>query len=182
MFLQTLTSAFGNWFFITFATCLIAYGYVRKVNIPQSLVMGTKEGATIVIKIVPYFLAMITSLGMLRASGAFEMLAHSMSPILSKIGMPAELLPLAVTRPFSGSASNGVLAELIQTHGGNTFISHQAATLMGSTETTFFVLAVYFGAAQITRVRHAIVVGLLVDVSALISALFFSRLLLASHF
>jgi len=178
MLLQMLTNSFLNVYFITFAVTLFLYATYRKVNVFESFYVGAKDGAIVIIKIVPYFLAMLIALGMLRASGAFEMLGNAISPLLTKIGMPTEILPLALTRPFSGAASNGVLAELIATHGGNAHISHQAATLMGSTETTFYVLAVYFGAVGITRVRHAIAVGLLVDVTALIAAMFFSSLLL----
>jgi len=177
MLLHTLTNSFLNWYFAIFTSAIVLYGYYRKVNITDSFFGGAKEGGLIILKIFPYFTAMLIALGMLRASGAFEMLAHALSPVLSKVGMPTELLPLAIARPFSGQASNGILAELVNTHGGNSNLSHMAATLMGSTETTFYVLAIYFGSVKIRRVRHAVVVGLSTDIFALIAALFFSHLL-----
>ena len=122
---------------------------------------------------------MMVAIGMLRASGFFELVYLLLAPALSAIGMPAELLPLALIRPFSGSAATGVMAELIHQHGGNSFIAKTAATLMGSTETTFYVVAVYFGAVNIRRTRHAIPAGLLADLAGIITTVFICRYLFA---
>ena len=115
---------------------------------------------------------MMVAISMLRASGFFELVYTFLSPLLVAIGMPAELLPLALIRPFSGSAATGVMAELIHEHGGNALISKMAATVMGSTETTFYVVAIYFGSVGITRTRHAIWAGLLADISGVLASVY----------
>ena len=139
--------------------------------------MGGKQGFDTIVSILPYLIAMMVAIGMLRASGFFELLSALLAPILTAIGMPPELLPLALVRPFSGSAATGVMAEIIHEHGGNSFIAKTAATLMGSTETTFYVIAVYFGAVGIRRTRHAIPAGLLADLSGIIASVCVCRYL-----
>jgi spore maturation protein B len=115
---------------------------------------------------------------MFRASGALLGVEHLVAPLTQAIGIPSEVLPLALVRPFSGSASNGILAELTHQYGGNSIISHMAATIMGSTETTFYVLAVYFGVVNITRSRHAVIVGLFADAVGVVAAVWICRALL----
>lgn len=122
---------------------------------------------------------MLVAIGMLRASGFFELLSHFFGPILSALGMPTELLPLAFIRPFSGSASTGIMAEVIHQNGGDALVSKMAATMMGSTETTFYVIAVYFGAVGIKRTRHAIPAGLLADLAGIIASVVVCRYLFA---
>ena len=114
----------------------------------DAFVRGAKQGFETSITIIPYLIAMLVAIGMLRASGFFELMQKALAPLLSALGMPAELLPLALIRPFSGSASTGIMAELIHQYGGNSFIGKTAATMMGSTETTFYVIAIYFGSCR----------------------------------
>ncbi|HEE0271816.1 TPA: spore maturation protein, partial [Legionella pneumophila] len=129
------------------------------------------------VKLIPYLVAMMVAIGMLRASGFFSLMSQILSPVLAMIGMPSELLPLALIRPFSGSASTGVMAELIHKYGGDSFIAKTAATMMGSTETTFYVIAVYFGSVGIRRTRHAIPAGLLADLAGIIASVLICRYL-----
>lgn len=142
----------------------------RKVNVFESFVSGAKEGFEISIKIIPYLLAFLVAIGMFRAAGGFDLLANVFGPLLKRLGFPVELLPLAIIRPFSGSASNGLLADLAHTYGGNSFIAHAAATMVGSTETTFYVVMVYFGAVGIYRTRYAIPAGLIADLVGVVAA------------
>ncbi len=146
------------------------YGVIRKVNIFENFVLGAKDGLLLMLRIFPYLLAMIVAIGMFRASGAIDVMAQYIGPWLNKLGLPTPVLPLALLRPFSGSATNGMLAELAHTYGGNSYIAHLAGTIMGSTETTFYVVAVYFGAVSIRRTRHAIPAGLFADLVGVVAA------------
>jgi spore maturation protein B len=153
------------------------YGTIKKIDVFDAFIVGAKQGFETSISIIPYLIAMMVAIGMLRASGFFELLSILLEPLLTRIGMPSELLPLAMIRPFSGSASTAVMAELIHEHGGNSFIAKAAATLMGSTETTFYVIAIYFGSVNIRRTRHAIPAGLLADLAGIIATVIICRYL-----
>jgi len=172
-----LASEISNWIFLMFVVGIPLYGAAKKINVFDSFIVGAKQGFDTSINIIPYLIAMLVGIGMLRASGFFELLGSVLAPAMVKIGMPAEILPLALIRPFSGSAATGVMAELIHTHGGNSYISAVAATMMGSTETTFYVIAVYFGAVNIKTTRHAIPAGLIADIVGVIAAVIVCRYL-----
>lgn len=165
----------SNWIFLAFIVGIPAYGVIKKINVLDAFVVGAKGGFETVLSIMPYFIAMMVAIGMLRASGFFELLGHVLAPILAQIGMPPALLPLALIRPFSGSAATGLMAEVIHQEGGNSFIAKTAATMMGSTETTFYVVAIYFGAIGIKRTRHAIPAGLLADLVGIIASVVVCR-------
>lgn len=178
MSLQTTSAAISNYIFLTIVAGIPAYAFLRGVKVYDVFVEGAKEGFQVVLRIIPFLVAMLVAIGMFRASGGFDLIAQALAPLLSKIGMPGDILPLVLVRPFSGSAANGMLADIIHQHGGNAYISHLAGTIMGSTETTFYVLAVYFGAVAIRRTRHAVAVGLIADATAVLIALWICRLLL----
>lgn len=167
----------SNALFLLFIAGIPLYAAIKKVNVFDAFVVGAKQGFEISVSIIPYLVAMMVAIGMLRASGFFQLMSEVLAPALKSIGMPAELLPLALVRPFSGSASTGVMAELIHQHGGDSLISKMAATMMGSTETTFYVIAVYFGSIGIRRTRHAIPAGLLADLAGIIASVVVCRLL-----
>lgn len=175
--MNNFANQFSNWIFLAFVAGIPLYGVLKKINVFDAFVTGAKQGFETSVSIIPYLLAMMVAIGMLRASGFFELLNALLAPALSALGMPTELLPLALIRPFSGSASTGVMAELIHEHGGNSFIAKTAATMMGSTETTFYVIAVYFGAVGIRRTRHAIPAGLLADFAGVIASVIVCRYL-----
>ncbi|KTD27928.1 MULTISPECIES: spore maturation protein [Legionella] len=170
---------FSNWIFLAFIVGIPLYGALKKINVFDAFVTGAKQGFETSISIIPYLIAMLVAIGMLRASGFFELMQTLLSPALSALGMPSELLPLALIRPFSGSASTGIMAELIHQHGGDSLIGKTAATMMGSTETTFYVIAVYFGAVGIKRTRHAIPAGLLADFAGVVASVIICRYLFA---
>ncbi|MCP0913749.1 MULTISPECIES: spore maturation protein [Legionella] len=169
--MNAIANQISNALFLLFIVGIPLYAVTKKINVFDSFITGAKQGFETVVTIIPYLVAMIVAIGMLRASGFFELLHGGLAPLLSRIGMPPELLPLALIRPFSGSASTGVMAELIHEHGGNSFIAKTAATMMGSTETTFYVVAVYFGAVGIRRTRYAIPAGLLADFAGVVAAI-----------
>ncbi|GGI91808.1 spore maturation protein [Legionella impletisoli] len=175
--MSDLASQLSNLIFLSFVVGIPLYASIKKINVFDAFVTGAKQGFEVSISILPYLIAMMVAIGMLRASGFFELAYSFLAPSLTAIGMPPELLPLALIRPFSGSAATGVMAELIHEYGGNSFIANAAATMMGSTETTFYVIAVYFGAIGIRRTRHAIPAGLLADLAGIIATIVVCRYL-----
>lgn len=153
------------------------YGLFKRVPVYESFVEGGKEGFQVAVRIIPYLVAILFAIGMFRASGAMEALANGLDPLFSLIGFPPELLPMAIVRPLTGSGSAALVADLATTYGPSNILTRMGATMFGSTETTFYVVAVYFGAVGITRTRHAIPAGLIADVSAMILAVWICRLL-----
>jgi len=147
----------------------------KKVKVYESFVEGAKDGFTIAVRIIPYLVAILVAIGMFRASGALDLLLNFLSPVLSFIGFPPENLPLALMRPLSGSGSLGLLTDLVNQHGADSLIAKIGATMFGSTETTFYVLAVYFGSVGIRKTRHAIMAGLFADAVGIISAVYVCR-------
>lgn len=146
------------------------YGLFKKVPVYEEFVTGAKEGFEIGVRIIPYLVAILFAIGMFRASGAMDGLIAILKPVLSWIGFPPEVLPMAIMRPLTGSGSVGILADLIATHGEDSLIVKMAATMFGSTETTFYVLAVYFGAVGIKRTRYAVQAGLIADLAGIIAS------------
>ncbi len=148
---------------------------VKKVKVYETFVVGAKDGFTIAIRIIPYLVAILVAIGMFRASGALDLLLNFLSPVLTFIGFPPENLPLALMRPLSGSGSLGLLTDLINQHGPDSLIAKIGATMFGSTETTFYVLAVYFGSVGIRKTRHALAAGLFADAVGVFSAVYICR-------
>ena len=155
----------------------IGYGAIKKVKVYESFVEGAKEGFNIAVKIIPYLVAMLIAIGIFRAGGAMDWLIFILKPITSLIGMPAEALPMALMRPLSGSGSLGIMSENLAVYGPDSFIGILVSTFYGSTETTFYVLALYFGSVNIKNTRHALPVGLIADVAGILGALFIVKLL-----
>ncbi len=155
----------------------IGYGAIKKVKVYEVFVEGAKEGFDVAVRIIPYLVAMLVAIGIFRAGGGMQILITALEPITSLIGMPAEALPMAIMRPLSGSGSLGIMAEIIATHGPDSFIGILVSTFFGSTETTFYVLAVYFGSVNIRNTRHALPAGLLADVAGILGAVFIVKML-----
>ena len=155
---------------------ILTYAALKGVKIYEVFVEGAKEGFQVAVRIIPYLVAMLVAIGIFRAGGAMEMLGTLVGPITNLIGMDPEVLPLAILRPLSGSGALGVMSELVTTHGPDSLIGRMASVMMGSTETTFYVMAVYFGSVSVYRTRHAIPGGLIADVVGLIAAVFVTNL------
>ncbi len=155
----------------------IGYGAIKKVKIYEVFVEGAKEGFDVAVRIIPYLVAMLVAIGIFRAGGGMEILISVLTPFTNFIGMPAEALPMAIMRPLSGSGSLGIMAEIIATHGPDSFIGILVSTFFGSTETTFYVIAVYFGSVNIRKTRHALAAGLMADVAGILGAVFIVKLL-----
>ena len=153
------------------------YGLYKKVPVYESFVDGAKEGFEVAVRIIPYLVAILFAIGMFRASGAMDFLIETLRPVLGFIGFPAEVLPMAIVRPLTGSGSAGIVVDMISQFGEDSIFVKMAATMFGSTETTFYVIAVYFGAVGIKKTRHAVPAGLVADFAAMLVAVWTVRLL-----
>jgi spore maturation protein B len=154
-----------------FIIFILGYGFYKKVPVYEAFIEGAKEGFTTVIRIVPYLVAMLVAIGVFRSSGAMELLFRFISPVTNLLGIPADLLPLAFMRPLSGSASIGILAEMLKVHGADSFIGRTASTMMGSTETTFYTASIYFGSVGLRDTRYVLIAGLLTDLVGFLSSI-----------
>ncbi|MFQ5596670.1 MAG: nucleoside recognition domain-containing protein [Nitrospiria bacterium] len=162
----------GPWVIPSLSLLLLGFGVVRRVAVYEVFVEGAKEGFQVAIKIIPFLVAILVAVGMFRQSGAMDGLVDLIDPLTSHVGLPAEALTMALMRPLSGSGAFGLLAEAINNPaiGPDSYTGYLVSTLQGSTETTFYVLAVYFGAIQIRRTRHALAAGLTADAAGIVGA------------
>ena len=153
------------------------YGLYKRVPVYESFVVGAKEGFQVAVRIIPYLVAILFAVAMFRASGAMDALTRLLSPVLGLIGFPAEVLPMAIIRPLTGSGSAALVVDMINRYGEDSIYVKMASVMFGSTETTFYVIAVYFGAINVRKTRHAVPVGLTADISAMLFAVWSVRLL-----
>ena len=153
------------------------YALARKVKVYPVFLEGAKEGFETGVRIIPPLVAVMVALGLLRASGALEALATLLAPVLGPLGLPASVLPLALIRPLSGGGALGVVGDVLRAEGPDSYAGRLASVMCGSTETTFYVLAVYFGAAGVTRYRHALPAALLADLAGVAAAVLVVRYL-----
>ncbi len=154
------------------------YGLIKRVAVYEEFVVGAKEGFNVAIRILPYLVAILFAIGMFRASGAMEWMISGLRPVLTPLAIPPEILPMAITRPLSGGGSLAILADMVKTYGVDSPFVRISAVMYGACETTFYVIAVYFGAVGIKKTRHAVPAGLLADAAAMIIAVWTVRLLL----
>ena len=159
----------SSWLIPVLLSGLLIFGYLRGVKIYETLTDGAKEGFTTAVKIIPFMVAIFVAVGMFRASGAMDILISLLSPLTEAVGMPAEALTMALLRPLSGSGAFGLMSEIVQ-QAPDSFLAALVSVMQGSTETTFYVLAVYFGAVGIRRTRHALPAALCADAAGVIAA------------
>ncbi|MBZ2174486.1 spore maturation protein [Schnuerera sp. xch1] len=155
---------------------IVGFGLAKRVKVYESFTEGAKEGFYTAVRIIPFLVAMLVAIGVFRASGAMDLLTNALSPVTNALGIEGETLPMAFMRPLSGGGAQGVMTEIINTHGPDTLIGRTVAVMMGSTETTFYVLAVYFGSVAIKKTRHALPAGLLADLAGLLAAIYISKI------
>jgi spore maturation protein SpmB len=158
--------------------CFPLYAWLRGVRVYEQFCDGAKEAFGTAQRIIPFLVAMLVAIRLLREAGVIQLITSWLQPALNWIGFPADLLPLALMRPLSGSASQGIFVDLVKTHGADSLLAKMAATIYGSTETTFYVLAVYFGSVGIRKTRHAIIAGLTADIVAMFVAIAVCRWML----
>lgn len=160
-----LRTAGAHWLLPTLIATMLLYGFAKRVPVYDTMIAGAKEGFQVAVRIIPFLVAIVVAAAMFRASGLLDLLVGSVSPFTEQLGFPAAALPMAILRPLSGSGAYAVMAEIMQADGPDSYVGYLVSTLQGSTETTFYVLAVYFGAVGISRIRHAVATGLLADVA-----------------
>lgn len=158
-------------------TIILLHAVFNKVKVYESFVEGAKEGFNVGVRIIPYLVAILVAIGMFQASGAIEFIGIAIQPLINLIGMPIEVLPLAIVRPLSGQGSFAIMTQVVNSSPIDSFTGWLAATMTGSTETTFYVLAVYFGAIGVYKTRHAVPAGLLADLAGILASLFICRIL-----
>ncbi len=159
---------------LTFTAC---FALGKRVDVYSALTKGAEEGLTVLLHILPSLIALLSAVYMFRASGAMEALGALLAPALDKIGIPAETAPLLFIRPISGSGALAVASDLMAAHGPDSYIGRVAAVMLGSTETTFYTIAVYFGSAGIVRTRHTVPAALAADLTGFLTAALTVRLL-----
>jgi spore maturation protein B len=166
-----LISVISLWLMPVIIGIILIYGTFKKIPTYETFVEGGKEGITISFSIIPYLVGMMVAISIFRASGALEFLMNIMKPMLEFLNIPAEIVPLAFIRPISGTAALGITSDIIATYGPDSFIGMLAATMQGSTDTTLYVLTVYFGAVGIKKMGDALKVGLLADLIGIIASI-----------
>ncbi len=164
--------AIAPWIIPGLMVALLGFGAWRRVPVYEAFVEGAKDGFQVALRIIPYLVAILVAVAMFRNSGAMDLLVRPLGAVTSLVGLPADALPMALLRPLSGSGAYGLLASIIQDPaiGPDSYTGYLVSTIQGSTETTFYVLAVYFGAVGIRRIRHALVAGLSADVAGVAAA------------
>lgn len=156
---------------------IIIFGFVKRVPVFETFVSGAKEGAVSCFEILPSLVGLMLAVSMLSASGALDLVSSFLRPFAQLLGLPAEVMPLAMMRPISGSGSNALLIQLFNQYGADSFIGRVASVMNGSTETTFYAIAVYFGAVGIKKTRHTIPAALSADLAGYIASVWAVRLL-----
>lgn len=167
-YIQTISS----WMVPVFLLFIPIFALLRGVKVYESFVEGAKEGFNTAIRIIPYLIAMMMAVSIFRQAGVMTLLSKWLAPILNAFHIPADILPLAIMRPFSGGGALGIAAELINIYGPDSFIGRLASTMQGSTDTTFFVLTVYFGYVGVKKYRYSLAVGLIADLTTFLASVY----------
>ncbi|UOY93513.1 spore maturation protein [Ectobacillus sp. JY-23] len=174
---MSIVNTISLWLIPCMIAFILLYGTWKRVPTYETFVEGGKEGIQIAVSILPFMVGMLVSIAIFRASGALNAFVGLMKPVLDAIGVPAEIVPLALIRPISGSAGLSITTDLIATYGADSFIGKLAAVMQGSTDTTFYVLTVYFGAVGIRKMGDALKVGLFADFIGIVCSIVFVTLM-----
>lgn len=169
---RTVMETLSVWTIPVVIALVCLFAICKKVPVYTLFTDGAKEGFSTAVMIIPYLTAMLCAIGMFRASGAMNWLCEAIEPVTNLIGCPSEVLPQGIMRSFSGGASQGLLADLLKEYGTQSKIGRIASVAQGSTETTFYIVAVYMGSVGVSNARHAIAAGLLGDIASLLAAVF----------
>lgn len=173
--LKTAINLISVWMIPAIILIVLIWGLLKKVPVYEVFVDGAKDGLRVSMNILPYLVAIIVAVSMLRASGAIELVQGAFSGIFEMLKIPADILPVMVVRSLSGSAVLGLLSDIVHNFGPDSYPAKLAAVMVGSSETTFYVLAVYFGSVGIKKFRHALLTGILADCAGIIAAIAVSR-------
>jgi spore maturation protein SpmB len=174
--INIISSVAGNLIIFSMIIAFLLLGYFNKVNLYETFIEGAKDGFKIAVKIIPYLVAILVAIGVFRASGSMDYVVQGLSYIVTSMGFNAdfvEAFPVAVMKPLSGSGARGMMLEIMETNGPDTFVGRMASIFRGATETTFYIIAVYFGSVSIRKTRYAVTAGLLADLAGILAGLFF---------
>nr|MDA3929399.1 spore maturation protein [Prolixibacteraceae bacterium] len=177
--IQSISSVASGVILFSVIISFILMAFRKKVNVYETFIEGAKDGFKTAVKIIPYLIAILVAIGVFRASGALDYIIDSIEWVVSSLGFNTdfvEALPTAFMKPLSGSGARGMMIDAMNTHGADSFVGRLASTFQGSTDTTFYVLAVYFGSVGIKRTRHALACGLIADFAGIIAAIFVAYL------
>jgi spore maturation protein B len=166
-----LSSIASNAIFLSFLVGIPVYGFFKGVKVYEVFVTGAKEGFEVAVRIIPYLVAILVVVGMFRASGAMDLISRGLPGFMNALGLSPDVLGLIMMRPLSGAASLGMLGEIIAKQGPDSYQARLASVIVGSTETTLYVIAVYFGAVAVSKARYALHAGLLADVAGAIASI-----------
>ena len=169
--LQLITNSVAAWIIPTFIFVILVYAMLKKVDVFDTFVEGAEEGFSTSVKLIPFLVAMLVAIGLLRSSGALDLFIGLLTPLLTSFNIPEEVVPLGIMRPLSGSGALAITTEILTTSGPDSFVGRVASTMQGSTDTTLFILTLYFGSIGIRRTRHVLPVGLLADLAGLVAAI-----------
>ncbi len=169
---QTIMNFISLWALPFIILLILTVALLKKIPLYEEFTEGAKDGFNVAVRIIPYLVAIMVAISMLRASGAIEMLGNLLSGILMKFNVPSDVLPLMIVRSLSGSAALGVFSDIATTHDVTSYATKLSAVMLGSSETTFYVLAVYFGAVGVVKYRYALWVGLLADMMGILLSIF----------
>ena len=176
--MRELANSASNWIVPLLILAVPLYAYaVKRVRVYESFIEGAKEGFTIGVRIMPYLVAILVAIGMFRASGAMDYLVWAIRPVIGWTGFPPEALPSSLMRSLSGSAAFAMSSEIFKIHGPDSFIGRLVSVIQGSTETTFYIMAVYFGAVAVRKTRYTLGASLITDFSGIAAAYGICRLL-----
>lgn len=175
-----LRGLLSEWLLPCLIASILVLGVSRRVKVYEVFVAGAKEGFQIAITVIPFLVAILVAIGMFRASGAMELFVSAIAPVTALVGFPAEALPMALVRPLSGQGSLGVLADTMRAHGPDSFIGYLVSVINGSSETTFYVLALYYGSVQVKATRHTLPACLAADLAGVAASLVVCRLFFSS--
>lgn len=172
---EIVSTLVANVLLLSIITLFITTAMVRKVNVYEAFIEGAKEGFPVAVKIIPYLVAILVAIGVFRASGALDLLVAGVGSVVAALGFNTdfvEALPTALMKPLSGSGARGMMVDAMETHGADSFVGRLASTFQGSTDTTFYIIALYFGSVSIRKTRHAVTCGLIADFAGIIAAIF----------
>jgi spore maturation protein SpmB len=177
--IQTVSNVVANVLLFGIIGVFIAFAMIRSVNVYEAFIEGAKEGFPVVIKIIPYLVAILVAIGVFRASGAMDFLVAGVGKALVMLGVNTdfvEALPTALMKPLSGSGARGMMVDAMQTYGADSFVGRLACTFQGATDTTFYIIALYFGSVAVRKTRHAVTCGLIADFAAIVAGIFIAYL------